>query len=180
MAVHNVRFVTTAYTHMHENDYIGRPEDKFRAKEPDELTDVGRHVEGWREHRGLKVGEVVRLANEMLPGGQSVDAKDYWAFVRGQRRITDAQIRAIAKSLDTTVHIMTHYLPGYVPESEQSGLPEQMPTIRIHASAERAERRRKAKGTPKPRPVSAPEPYDADTAAKLLAERFGDRVKRAK
>lgn len=161
---------------MHENDYIGRPEEKLRHKDPNELTDVGRRVESWRERTGLKVKELVLEASNMLPEGQGLDPKDYWAFVRGQRRITDSQIRAIARTLGTTVHIMTHYLPWQVPEDEE--VPEPRHVIRVDEPTERAKRKRKAQGTPKPKPTS--EPYDPEKAAKLLSAKFGDRVKRAK
>ena len=173
-----VRFVTTAYTHMYENSYVGRPGERYKKKAPDELTDVGHRVERWRKQAGLEVKSLVRLTNDMLSEGQHIDAKDYWAFVRGQRRITDNQIRMIAKVLGTTVHIMTHYSPGQVPEDEIKS--KHKSVIQVHASAERALRKKKAQGTPKPKPKPAPKPYDPDEAATLLATKFGNRVKRTK
>ena len=65
-----VRFVTTAYTHMYENDYIGRPEDRAKPKDPNELSPIGHKVEKWREASGLKVHEVCEGGERHHPEGQ--------------------------------------------------------------------------------------------------------------
>lgn len=178
MAVHTVRFATTEYTHMYENSYMGRPGEKYRRKSPNELTDIGLRVERWRKGANLEVKVLLKSANDLLVEDARLDAKEYWDFLRGKHRITNDQIRAIAKALGTTVHIMTHYSPGEVPDGEESSEPRKV--ISVHPSAERVKRKRKAQGTPKPKPVPEPRPYDAEEAARLLAKRFGDRVKKAK
>lgn len=148
------------------------------TRPPNELTDVGIRVERWRKKAGLGVSGLVAAANEMLAPDGRLDTKAYWAFVRGQSRITESQIRAVARSLGTTVHVMTYYSPGHVPEEERAGGAKGAQTIKIHASAERAERKWKTQGTPKPKPRPAPRPYDADEAARLLTEKYGDKVRR--
>lgn len=163
---------------MYENSYVGLPGDKYRHKSPNELTDVGIRTERWRKSAGLKVAEVVVQANNTLVRNQNITAKDYWAFVRGQRRITDSQIRAIAKVHGVTVHVMTHYSPGHVPE-EPIRL-RVVPSIKVNEPAKRTERRKREQGRPKTSPAPSPKPYDADEAARLLSKKFGDRVKRDK
>ena len=176
MAVHNVRFATTAYTHMYENDYMGRPEEKYR-RGPNDLTGVGIRVERWRAHAGLKPDDFMERVNERLGEMEQLDVKTYRRFLRGKTRISDRQIRAIAKALGTTLHIMTRYSPGEIPKEEERPKPPKV--ISISPAAERAERKRKAQGTPRPKPVKPPAPYDADAAAQLLARKYGNKVKRA-
>lgn len=173
-----VRFVTTTYTHMYDNGYLGNPEEKYWHKSQDELTSVGIRVERWRKKAQLDVDGLVEQANEMLVREQRMDADTYWEFVRGQRRISNSQIRAIAKALGVTVYVMTHYSPGRVPEG---GLPKakKVPAIKVNEVAKRAERRKRSQGAPRPKPAPRRPQYDADEAARRLAEKFGDRVKRA-
>ncbi len=158
-----VRFVTTSYTHMYSNDYIGRPEEPFLTRDPNELTDVGRIVEKWRVHRSMTVEDLVKAANDYNPlYDQRIKKKDYQSFIRGTRRITDLQLRTIAKALKTTVHILTHYAPDKVPKSER--VDKRKPdVIVVH--------KRPTQATPKPKPVQSD--YDPDEAARLLAQKFG-------
>lgn len=160
-----VRFVTTSYTHMYSNDYIGRPEEPFFHRDPDELSDVGRIVEKWRVHRSMTVEDLVKAANDYNPlFDQRIKKKDYQLFICGTRRISDLQLRTIAKALKTTVHILTHYAPDKVPKSESvdNSKPKVITTCRPPKQAK-----------PKPKPASVQRDYDPDEAARLLAEKFG-------
>lgn len=174
-----VRFVTTAYTHMYENSYVGLPGERLRHKSPQELTDVGIRVERWRKNSDLKVAELVIKVNEKLADNERIDSQTYWEYVRGQSRITNNQIRAIAKVLGTTVHALTHYSPGQVPKEDSvSAKPPAL--IKVDASVERAARRKSAKGKRKEKDPSSRQQYDADEAARMLSEKYGDRVRRLK
>ncbi len=165
---------------MYENSYLGLPGEKYRHKSPNELTSVGFRTERWRKEAGLKVADVVAKANDILVRDQRISSDDYWAFVCGQRRVNDVQIRSIAKVLGVTVHVMTHYLPGRVPKDDAAERTRRAPTIKVNEPARRTERKRKAQGQPKAKPKSVPRPYDADEAARLLAKKFGNKVKRNK
>lgn len=160
-----VRFVTTSYTHMYENDYIGRPEEPFFHRNPNELSDVGRIVEKWRVHRSMTIDDLVKAANDCNPlYDQRIKKRDYQSFIRGTRRITDIQLRTIARALKTTVHILTHYPPDKVPKSERVDR-RKRDVIVVHKPPKQA--------SPKPKPAQAHSDYDPDEAARLLAEKFG-------
>lgn len=166
---------------MYENAYIGRPEEKYRHKDPNELSPVGKRVERWREEAGLKVKEVVRLANEILSQGSRIDAKLYWAFLRGNERLTVYQVRAIAKVFGVSVYVMTHNSPEDLVDTKKpkpktikidsprktGGMTPSKKTVRTQRVTGKS-----AGGTKKP------VPYDADAAAKLLAKKF--KVSRSK
>jgi hypothetical protein len=146
---------------MYSNDYIGRPEEPFFHREPDELTDVGAIVEKWRAHANMTVEELVEEANEYNPlYDQRITIRDYWSFVRGKRRITNYQLRTVAKALKTTLHILTHYPPGQVPKDER---PSKRSNAVI-AVVKPTILRRPAKKTERS--------YDPDEAARLLAGKF--------
>lgn len=160
-----VRFVTTSYTHMYSNDYIGRPEEPFLTRDPSELTDVGRTVEKWRVHRSMTVDDLVKSANDYNPlYDQRIKKKDYQSFIRGTRRITDLQLRTIARALKTTVHILTHYAPDKVPKSERVDR-RRTDVIVVHKTPKQV--------PPKPKPKPVQSDYDPEEAARLLAQKFG-------
>lgn len=114
-----VRFVTTSYSHMYDNEYIGRPEEPYMGREHDELTDVGQCVEKWREFSGYTVDELVRRSNSYNPlYDQRFTNKDYVAFIHGRLYLTDLQVRTISKALKITVHDLMHTKPGQVQSDE--------------------------------------------------------------
>ena len=178
-----VRFVTTEYTHMYENSYIGLPGEKYRHQPEKTLTDVGLRVEKWRNAAGLKSKEVVKKANELLPKGEWLTMYDYRSFLRGLKRLTNSQIKAMASVFDISVHVMVSYSPGRVPKDRHS-VPKKPAVIVIDKPTKPAKQKRKAQGKPKAKkvakPVAKPRPYDADEAARLFSSKFRGKVRRFK
>lgn len=174
-----VRFVTTAYTHMYENEYVGLPEERVRKKGQNELTEFGIRTNRWREHANLTVEETVRLVSKRLAKtGEGFSSKDYWGFVRGQIRLTSNQIRALAHILGTTPYDLTHRTPNEVPEKEE---PKPEPqTIEVHRPRKKKVPKVESLEVAPRKSIGEERPYDSDEAARLLAKRFGDRVKRDK
>ena len=169
-----VRFVTTIYSHRYENSYLGSQLELERQSDGG-LTSVGNRVEAWRRYAAVDVDTLCELAK--------IDRQTYEDFLVGNLRLSQKEIRAIAKELGTSVNIMTHYLPGHVPD-EALGVGEapQLKTIKVrpaHSPAMTTIKGAKAAQRSRPRKEAAPkaEPYDRDKALEELQKRFGGKVR---
>ena len=100
---------------MYENSYIGLPGEKYRHQPGKSLTDVGLRVEKWRNAAGLKRKEVIKNVNELLPKGERLTMYDYRSFLRGSKRLTNSQIKAMASVFDISVHVIVSYSHVRVP-----------------------------------------------------------------
>ena len=182
-----VRFVTTEYTHMYENSYIGLPGEKYGHQPEKTLTDVGLRVEKWRKAAGLKDAEVVKKANKSLPKGEWLNMDDYCLFLRGLKDLTRSQIRAMASVFDVSVQVMDSCSPGQVPKDRRS-VPEKSAAIVMNEPSRHAKQKRKAQVSskakkvvkPVSKPAAKPRPYDADEAARLFSSKFRGKVRRFK
>ena len=183
-----VRFVATAYTHMYDNEYLGQPDDNVRRKFPEELSSVGALVERWRKKAGVSVDKLCERVRLNLGPRCTFNENTYMEFVRGNIRIDTEEIRTVAAVLGTTVHNMTHFRPGQEPTKKERPKQESLVILSYPESEKKGTRRQKSvqKSGSKSehnkisKPASDTKPYDADEAARLLAQKFGDKVIRAK
>lgn len=157
-----VRFVTTAYTHMYDNSYTGQPGRKYRGdgykgKPSPKLCPVGFRVEKWRGQAGVGQLELAEAAG--------VSLESYDRFIRGKQAMSYDELTAMANLLGISVENMTDYAPWEVPKQKNPDTSKN-PNRPSSARSKKGTRTRK------------PKPYNADEAARLLAKRFGDRVKR--
>lgn len=162
-----VKFVTTAYTHMYGNSYTGR--SKYGREK---RTLVGHRVEKMRKDAGLGVRDVCR-AVEVAPS-------IYDSFLEGGYRFDRDQLRRLADVLGVSVHDLFHAKENGSPKADDArkakSTLQKIHVIRPIGHAKKAKpttpARRRDDGTAKSKP------YDADTAADLLAKKF--RVTRAR